>query len=319
MTVLGLDIGGTKIAAAVFTAAGDELASEAARLADRSGAAVGALAVELLERVRTTAGHEIDAVGAIVPGIYRSDTGRVWAPNIPGWDDYPLLDELQAAVGPDVAVRVDNDRAGSILGETWLGEARGCRNAVFVAVGTGIGAGIMVDGRILRGARDIAGAVGWMALVRPYRGEYAQGGCFEYTASGPGIVKVARERLCESTGASVLRSSEATLDTADIFAAAAAGDDVAAGVIDDAIAYWGMAAANFVSLFDPEIIVFGGGVFGPAARYLDRIRNEAAQWAQPISMPQVRFAVSSLGGSAGLLGAGHLALRALDPATSLER
>lgn len=320
MTVLGLDIGGTKIAAGGFTAEGGELVREIVPVAGREGAEVGAAAVALLERVRmavATAGRSVAAVGAIVPGIYHSDRGRVWAPNIPGWDDYPLLDELRAAVGPDVAVRVDSDRAGSILGETWLGEARGCRDAVFIAVGTGIGAGVMVDGRILRGARDIAGAAGWMALDRTYDAAYAAGGCFEHNASGPGILRVARDRLRATSEPSVLRDMD-PFGTADVFAAASAGDGLAAGVIDNAIAYWGMATANFVSLFDPEIIVFGGGVFGPAAQYLDRIREEAVRWAQPISMPQVRVTVSSLGGNAGLLGAGHLALRALDPATAQE-
>ena len=78
-------------------------------------------------------------------------TGRVWAPNIPGWDDYPLKAEIQAAISdPSVKVVVDSDRAASILGEAWQGAARGCRNAIFLAVGTGIGAGILVDGRVLR-------------------------------------------------------------------------------------------------------------------------------------------------------------------------
>jgi glucokinase len=255
-----------------------------------------------------------------VPGIYYSGRGRVWAPNIPGWDDYPLLEELEAAVDGAIPVRVDSDRAGYILGETWLGTARGCRNAVFVAVGTGIGAGILVDGRILRGARDIAGATGWLALDRPYRPGYREVGCFEYNASGPGIVRVARDRLHEDPGApSMLREKEEErITTADVFAAADAGDALARGVIDNAIAFWGMATANYVSLFDPEMVIFGGGVFGPAAKYLDRIHEEARQWAQPISMPQVRLAVSSLGGDAGLFGAGHLALRALDTGTRSE-
>ena len=92
-----------------------------------------------------------------------------------------------------------------------------------------------------------------------------------------------------------------------IFAALESGDPIAARVVDDAVELWGMAAANLVSLFNPETIVFGGGVFGPAGRFLDRIRAEAARWAQPIAMQQVRFVVSTLGGDAGLLGAARLA------------
>jgi glucokinase len=85
---------------------------------------------------------------------------------------------------------------------------------------------------------------------------------------------------------------------------------MAVAVLDNAIELWGMAAANLVSLFNPEIIVFGGGVFGPAARFLDRIRDEARRWAQPIAIEQVRFVVSTLAGDAGLFGAGRLAMLA---------
>ena len=90
--------------------------------------------------------------------------------------------------------------------------------------------------------------------------------------------------------------------------AAEAGDALAAEVVECAIELWGMAVANLVSLFDPEMIVFGGGVFGPAARYLPRIRDEAVRWAQPISMLSVRIELSRLGSDAGLYGAGRLAL-----------
>ncbi len=326
MTVIGIDVGGTKIAAALFRPDGQILARKRADILRRGGAEVGALIVDLASRLLDSAEARAApprALGAIVPGIYWSEgraRGHVWAPNIPGWDDYPLLDELRALAdarlgGPgEIPVRVDSDRAGCVLGETWLGAARGARNAIFVAVGTGIGAGILVDGQILRGARDIAGATGWMALDRPYRPGYKDVGCFEYNASGPGIVRVAQDYLAQTPSyAGTLRRAAArgALTTATVFDAADAGDELGVRVVDNAIAHWGMAVANYVSLFDPEIVVFGGGVFGPAAKYLDRIRDEALLWGQPISMPQVRLAVSSLGGDAGLLGAGHLALRAI--------
>lgn len=317
MTVIGIDVGGTKVAAALFGEDGQILAREQGQLAGRAGVEVGAL-------IRETAARLLDSgaarrtpprgLAAVVPGIYWSERGRVWAPNIPGWNDYPLLEELRALAAPGVAVQVDSDRAGYILGETWLGVARGARNAVFLAVGTGIGAGILVDGRVLRGARDIAGATGWLALDRPYRAGYREVGCFEYHASGPGIVRVARDYLEQSPSyAGPLRELAArdVLTTAAVFEAAEAGDELGTRVLDNAIAFWGMAVANCASLFDPEIVVLGGGVFGPAARYLDRIRAEALRWGQPISTPQVRLAVSTLGGDAGLVGAGQLALRAV--------
>jgi glucokinase len=207
---------------------------------------------------------------------------------------------------------IDSDRAGYILGEVWRGAARDARHAIFVAVGTGIGAGIMVDGRVLRGHGDIGGAIGWLALDRPYREEYRVCGCFEHHASGPGLAKVAREKLArDHQYDGELRGVDPDTLTAErIFAAYGTGDAIATEVIDDAIVFWGMAAANLVSLFNPEVLIFGGGVFGPAARLLDRIREEAIRWAQPIAVKEARFVASELGGDAGLYGAARLALLA---------
>jgi glucokinase len=98
------------------------------------------------------------------------------------------------------------------------------------------------------------------------------------------------------------------ITAADIFTAHDAGDPVALKTLDNAVELWGMAAANLVSLFNPELIVFGGGIFGPATQFLDRIRAEARRWAQPIAIEEVRFVASDLGPDAGLYGAGRLAL-----------
>jgi glucokinase len=233
----------------------------------------------------------------------------VWAPNIPGWDDYPLLDELRSALGAASPVTIDSDRAACILGETWRGAARGARDAIFLAVGTGIGAGILAGGRVLRGHGGVAGAIGWLALDRPFRPRWKIHGCLEDQASGPGLVRVARDLLeSDRTYDGELRTKAARLETGDVFAAHERGDALAAKVIDNAIELWGMAAANLVSLFNPQMIVVGGGVFGPATRYLERIETEAKRWAQPIAIEQVQFVGSTLGSDAGLFGAGRLAM-----------
>lgn len=315
MSVLALDLGGTKLASAVFSKEGEMLGRNVARLHGRTGSAVGALiAHQVRHAIAQGASDDIDAIGISVPGIYHTRTGTVWAPNIPDWTDYPLVDELSAQSG-GLPVRVDSDRACSILGETWRGSAQGCRNAVFVAVGTGIGAGIVVDGTVLRGHGDVAGATGWMALEPRFRPEYAGCGCFEFHASGPGIARGSLELIAEHPAYSgVLRTiPEESLTAEHVFAAAHEGDPLAVRVIARAITFWGMATANYVSLFDPEMIIFGGGVFGPAARFLDRIGQEAARWAQPVSMRRVRLTCSSLGPDAALYGAGWLALNAEAP------
>lgn len=311
MPIVGIDLGGTKLASAIFTPDGDILHRDSVPLAGRGGRDVGTLIAEQARAAATRGPGSTVAVGVAVPGIYRPSSGTVWAPNIPGWDDYPLLEELRASVAPGTRVTVDSDRAAYILGETWRGAARGARDALFVAVGTGIGVGILGGGRVLRGHAGVAGAAGWLALDRPYRAEYASCGCFEHHASGPGLVKVARELVEQDpsyTGALRRKAMSAELTTADLFAEFERGDLLATRVIDDAVEYWGMAVANLVSLFDPEVVVFGGGVFGPAVGLLDRIRAVAARWGQPISMGRVSLVASALGGDAGLYGAGRLAL-----------
>ena len=298
MTLLALDLGGTKLASALLSVDGELSHRESVPLAGREGRSVGALLVDRAQEL-CSRDADVSAIGVAVPGIYRAERGTVWAPNIPGWDDYPLLEELRGALGPDVTVRIDSDRAACVLGEAWRGAARGSDNAAFVAVGTGIGVGLLVDGRVLRGHGDIAGAVGWLAVRQPFLPEYRDCGCLEHHASGPGLLKAAHSR-----------GAPDGLTTNDLFAAYDAGDPVAVAVLDDAVDLWGMMAANLVSLLNPEILIFGGGIFGPATRFLDRIRAESARWSQPISREQVRFAPSELGGDAALYGAARLAMAA---------
>ena len=318
MAVIALDLGGTKLAAALFNDKGDILFKTNHSLNKRQGKELGELifvaANELLSKT-----NDVSAIGICVPGIAYAKTGKVWAPNIPGWDDYPLLDELQQSVnnvpkdsiGEKIKIKIDSDRACYILGEVWKGNARGCNDAIFLSVGTGIGAGILINNQVLRGSHDIAGAIGWMGLDRPFNQKNISCGDFEYNASGEGIVKVTNEMLGSGVyNNSVLKKINSDLLSAkDIFDAYEMGDELSKKVIANAIEYWGMATANLVSLFNPEKIIFGGGVFGPALKFLDDIYTEARKWAQPISIQQVQLVGSALGNDAGLYGAGLLALR----------
>lgn len=307
MPVAGIDLGGTKLGVAAFSDDGDLLYRTAVPLARRTGSDVGALiAHEVSELARN---HGCDSAGVCVPGLYRASTGTVWAPNIAGWDDYPLLEELSATIGKD-RIAIDSDRAACILGETWRGASRGTKDAIFLTVGTGIGAGILSDGRIIRGRGDVAGAIGWLALDRPFAPRFVQHGCFEDQASGPGLVRVAHDLMADDPDYNGPLVTITLLNARHIIEAHAEGDSIAIKTIDNAIELWGMAAANLVSLFNPEMIVFGGGIFGPAIEFLDRIKAEARRWAQPIAMEQVRFVSSQLGTDAALYGAGYLALSA---------
>jgi glucokinase len=319
MPVIGLDLGGTKLSGAIFSDDGALLQRTKSTLEGRGGDEVGRLIREQLAGLLAAAdaqGLPIDAIAASVPGIAHQGDGTVWAPNITGWDRFPLRDLLRDAAGGARPVAIDSDRACSILGEAARGAARGCDHAIFLAVGTGIGAGILVDGRILRGADDIAGAIGWMALDRPYRPLYDQCGCFETHASGAGIERAARRKLAETPGyRGPLRAPDPERLTArEVFDAHDAGDAVASAVVAEAVECWGMAVANLVSLFNPQVIVLGGGIFGPAARLVDRIAAEARRWAQPVSITRVALRVTELGPDACLHGTGQLARSLASPA-----
>jgi glucokinase len=320
MGVIGLDLGGTKLAGALFDDAGEILVQRTTPLEEREAGEVGRLVAGMVGELLASAEQRslrVAGVGLAVPGIAYHDTGEVWAPNIPGWERYPLRREIEAALDGRIPVLVDSDRACAILGERWRGAARGCDHAIFIAVGTGIGLGVLANGRVLRGAHDIAGATGWMALDRPFRDGYRTCGCFEYSASGDGLARVARDLLEEMPEyrGELRQVPPQRLTARDLFGAYDRNDPIARRVIEQAIQYWGMATANYVSLFDPDRIIFGGGVFGPAIRFLPEIRREAQRWAQPVSMRLVELVGAELGPDAVLVGAGYLAQSAPDDAS----
>ncbi len=308
MNILAIDLGGTKLSFAVFSQQGDALHKQTIQLDKREGKEVGDLISDEAKKIISS--YIIDSIGIAVPGIYHHKTGTVWAPNIKGWDDYPLLQQMTE--GSKIPVMIDSDRACYILGEAWKGNAQGCSDAIYFAVGTGIGAGILADGKVLRGAHDIAGAIGWLALQQPFEEKYISCGCFEYHASGEGIAKVAGEILIEKKNYAGILKQKQDLTSHDIFTAFEQNDEVAKEVFSICIRFWGMAVANLVSLFNPEKIILGGGVFGPALQFIPAIKEEAAKWAQPISMKKVSIESSALESDAGLYGACFLALKDLE-------
>ncbi len=313
MAVLAIDLGGTKALGAIFDGAGNKVMEEIRYLNGAGGDEAGEIVARLTgSLIDSYDGENIEAIGVCVPGIVYSKDNTVWAPNIPGWNKYPLKKRICEVAGPDIAVAIESDRTCYILGEVWKGAAKGCENAIYIAVGTGIGMGILVDGRILHGANDIIGAGGWMALQYPYVEEYIPTGCFEYYASGNGIATQIRKALrCARNYSGVLSLKPIDqVNSHDVFAAYAEGDHLATKVLDKAVEMWGMAAANVVSLFNPEKVIFGGGVFGPAGQFLGRIYDEACKWGQPIAMQDVKFCVSEVQGEAALYGSAFLAIKA---------
>jgi glucokinase len=290
--VLAIDLGGTKVTTAVVDATG--------KIRYREKAAVERGDVRLCVEQLTNAvrqaistvdfpQEQIRAIGVIVPGIYYAETGNVWAPNLWGHEQVSLRTELERSL--TLPLVIDSDRAGCVLGEQWLGVARGLDDVVFLALGTGIGAGIIAGGRLLRGSADIAGAVGWFALNAQQQERYRRVGCWEAESAGPGLA-----RRIDATSAE------------EVVAAARSGDAVAINAIQESARYLGMGVANIVSILNPQMIVLGGGLMQAADLFLDTVKHVMAEWAQPIAAQQVRIEITSLGEDAGLLGAARLAL-----------
>jgi glucokinase len=287
---IGVDVGGTKIAAAMVDSEGNI----GAKIKTKTGQGGFAESVDQVAEIARRVAHDsgiawsdVSAIGIAVPGIYYAASGLVWAPNIPGWEHVPLRDELKAKL--PVRVVLDSDRAAYVTGEQWLGAAHGLSDVIFLAVGTGIGAGIISGGRLIRGAGDIAGAVGWFALDPRKKEIYKQIGCFE----------------AESAGPSLGRRAGATTET--VIERTQRGEEGAQEIVRDAIQYLAMGVANLVSAFNPQMIVLGGGLMQAGDLFLEPLRREMLEWAQPIAAKQVRIELSQLGEDAGLLGAARLA------------
>jgi len=276
MAVIAFDLTPGKLSSAVFNGDGGMEHKEVQLLFKKQGNEIGTLITEQLKKlISICEEREIDvhSIGISVPGIWNRKTKRVWAPNVQGWENYPLEEEIKSVIDGYYHLKIDNDRTCSILGEIWKGEAKGAENAVFLTIGSGIGAGIMVDGKVIRGKNDIAGAIGWLAMGRPFHEKYKLRGYLENQASSEGMLERAKEwRKRNPQYQGILKSTvSGEITLRDIFEAYKQNDSLARTIIKDTIELWGMTTANVISLFNPEIVVFGGSLFGPASRFIEEI------------------------------------------------
>lgn len=312
---IGVDVGGTKVSSALFDRDGNLLSRNKVPLDRRGEEAAAGQVLRIILELEASAlklKGKVMGAGVCVPGIAYQRTGLVWAPNIPGWDHFPLRERILD--GWKLPLLIDSDRSACVLGEQWCGAARGLKDVVFLAVGTGIGAGILSGGRVVRGFDDIAGAVGWFGLNPAFKKEYAEMGCFEAEASGNSVGRKARQALQAGAPSEMIRLAGGTIDnvTAETVASAAQiRDSLALKIIEETAAYLAMGVANIVSILNPEMIVLGGGLFQAGQLLLEPVRREFVRWAQPLAARSVRLELSSLGEDAGLYGAGRLAWQSL--------
>jgi glucokinase len=300
------DVGGTHLRTAVGTD-GSELLGKLHRKTHVELGPAGVVA-QIVEMVRTSAaeaGIRAEGAAAMViaaPGPLDPKTGIVIeAPNMPGWHRVTLADDVRRLLG--VPVYVINDANAAAVGEFHFGAGRGCHNLVYLTVSTGIGGGVLVDGSLLDGSDGTAGEIGHMTIdMNGPRCPCGNIGCLEVLASGTSIGRIFRERLA-SGGTSVVTEWTDHATGKDVTRAAAMGDPLALEVFAGAAYALGVGVVNVVNIFNPDVVVLGGGVTQAGDRLFDPVRALVAERAMPISRENVRIVPVELGDDAGLFGA----------------
>jgi glucokinase len=304
---IGIDLGGTQVRAALVDGCGN-LLTRASELTDKVGGprAVLGQMQRLVREVSQQAGlSQISVVGVGSPGPLDSQAGVVLnIPTLPGWVDIPLASWLSGWLGKPVTL--ENDGVAAAVGEWQFGAGRGLSNFVYMTVSTGIGGGVIADGHVLRGRRNLAGHLGHMTVLPGGpRCDCGNPGCWEALASGPAFAAMARQAVLRNPS-SLLAATGDLLTARDVFDAAQRGDALACELVDQEARWLGTGIVNLLHLYSPDIVVMGGGVSNGYAMLQPAIRDYIAGHALPPfrEVPVVRAA---LGTDSGLVGAAAMA------------
>lgn len=303
---LAVDLGGTKCSAAVVNQTG-RIMSQRTVTVDHSS--MLAPVRQILKLAHDLAGSNkpkrvFSRAAVAVPGLVRPN-GSVWAPNLPGWKNMPLASRLKRVLG--IPVTVESDRNAAVLGECWRGAARGKTDVIVLMIGTGIGAGILSGGRIIRGAHELSGCAGWLTVLREQGTKSARNGQLESLAAGPAIARAAQRALREGKRTCLAEMDPSKITAHEVADAARHKDQLAVDIFHEYGKLLGFGIANIVSLFDPQLVVLGGGMASVADLYLKALKVAMLERAQPLAAQQVKVVVSKLGEKAILLGCARLA------------
>jgi glucokinase len=311
---IGVDMGGTKLlAGAVDTGLSVHYRAQRT-LTGLDQSAVLDIAVQAVQEVRQEAGDEIAAVGFGIPCLMDQRTGRgVVAVNLP-LADIPFGAIMAERLG--LPVFVDNDANLAMLAEHRAGAARGADEALLLTIGTGIGGGMILRGELYHGAIGAAAELGHVVIDKdgpPCQGNCPNHGCVESLASGTALareaLRLARERPESGLGRALAQGRE--LAGPLVTELAHDGDEAALEVLDVIGTNLGVALASFTNIFNPEVIVIGGGVIGAGELLLEPARREVARRSLPPSRDEVRIVAAQFGVEAGMVGAAALAFDGL--------
>jgi len=308
--VLAVDLGGTKIIAAVVKPSGELVSRHYCfTLASEGPEAVIERLLSSIGEAMAKAGlksAELGGIGVAAAGIIDSDRGIVTtSPNLPGWHDVPIRDVVAERFG--MSTYVINDASAAALGEYCFGAGRGMRNLIYLTVSTGIGGGIIIDGKLYLGTDGCAGELGHM-IIEPGGPRCSCGnlGCLEALASGSAMAREALARLCRDEPSSITELTQGRLEniSAEVIATAARQDDkLAREVITTAAGYLGIGLVNLVNIFNPEVIAIGGGVSKMGNMLLEPARRVVKERAFKLPSQRVRIVRARLGSNAEMIGA----------------
>lgn len=303
----GVDLGGTSVKLGIFTVTGELLQKwEIPTRTENAGEHILPDIADSLAQVLTKNGikqEQILGAGLGVPGAVQKDRFVAPCVNLNGWGG-DVAGKLSELCG--FPVKVVNDANAAALGELWQGSGKGYENVVFVTLGTGVGGGIIVNCKLLRGGHGAGGEIGHVK-VNPDEQETCgcgKKGCLEQYASATGVVRTAKRFLAESDKPSSLRDYEKVTSKA-IFDEAKKGDELANEIVDEFGKMLGYGLATISCVCDPDIFVIGGGVSAAGQIILDRVADSFRKHAFPAS-EYTSFALASLGNDAGIYGCAKL-------------
>ncbi len=292
----GVDIGGTTVKLGLVSREGELLDKREFPTFREIGATFDDIADHMRLVMESFPDCQCVGAGVGVPGPVVDQAVVIHCVNL-GWQEVNVAKELSSRA--NIPIRVANDANLAAMGESWQGAGKGCRNLVLFTVGTGIGGGIICDGRIIAGANGGAGEVGHMTV--PYHPDWqcccGRKGCLEATASATGIIRAAK-------AFSPFKEME-KVTAKDVYDAAAAGDENAQAVVKEAAEALGYAAGVIGCITNPEMIILGGGVSAAGRALLDPVEAAFKQHVLP-SSSNVRFAQAQLGNNAGIFGGAAL-------------
>ena len=304
----GVDLGGTTVKIAYFDETGTMLEKwEIPTVTADGGKAILPDIAASIAQHRAKYDHEILGIGIGVPGPVDGKGVVNRCVNL-GWGVFNISQALSKLTG--CPVKAGNDANVAALGEFWKGGGQGCENMVFVTLGTGVGGGIVIDGKLLHGAHGSGAEIGHVVLNRAESDKCGCGkqGCAEQYCSATGIVRLAKQYLSANAVDSALRGVE-NLTCKDVFDAAKAGDSAAAAILDQVYMYLGELLANICNVVNPETVVIGGGVSKAGDVLLEGLKPWFGRYVFHAAS-KVDFALASLGNDAGAYGAFKLALDA---------